>query len=278
MQTYNTSVSAGSSTPGSVLTSPSLGPFDYRILQVSGGNPSSYGTFLISSANGSIVTSTSTAPGTYTLYIRNTGSYNTTLLTLNVNETPTPPTPISEICFPAGTPVLTDQGVVAIDKINVDVHTIKNQKIQGIVTTKLKDDYLVCIEKNSIGVNIPCERTLISGNHRVYYDGQLRKAKELLKNFNCIYKVKYNGETMYNVLMEKHETMLVNNMLCETLDPMNSMAKIYYCMKNMSHEQQKMIVDKINHDVLAEMHEAVVKNNTKSKKFNMQSSYRYIKK
>jgi hypothetical protein len=277
-QTYNTSVSAGSSTPASVLTNPSLGPFDYKILQISGGNPSSYGTFLISSANGVIITSTSTAPGTYKFYIRNTGSYNITELDLNVTGEPTPPTPISEICFPAGTPVLTDQGIVAIDKINTDVHTIKNQKIKGIVTTKLKDDYLICIEKNAIALNVPCEKTYMSGNHKVYYDGQMRKAKELLKHFNCIYKIKYNGETMYNVLMEKHETILVNNMVCETLDPTNNMAKIFYYLKNMSHEQQKVIVDKINHEVLAEMRESFLKSNSKSKKFNMQSSYQYIKK
>ena len=263
-QSYTMSVSAGSSTPASVLTNPLLSPFDYKILQISGGTPSSYGTFLISSATGSIVTSTSTAVGSYTFYIRNTGSYNTTLLTLNVTEAPTPPpTPISEICFPAGTPVQTDQGIIAIDKINTDVHTIRNQKIQGIVTTKLNNDYLVCFEKNAIETNVPCERTLMSGNHRVYFNKQMRKAKELLNNTNCIYKVKYNGETMYNVLMEKHETMLVNNMLCETLDPTNNMAKIFYSLKNITPEEQKMIVEKLNYETLIKTYE-----NNKNKKKN----------
>ena len=277
-QSYTTSVVAGSSTPGSVLTSPTL-PSDYSLLQISGGTPSSYGTFLISSANGSIVTSTSTAPGLYTLYIRNTGSYNITTFNLNVTEEPTPPTPptpLSEICFPAGTPVQTDQGIVAIDKINTDVHTIKNRKIEGVVTTKLKDDYLVCFERNAIALNIPCEKTYMSGNHKVYYNGQMRKAKELLNNVNCIYKVRYNRETMYNVLMEKHETMLVNNMVCETLDPTNNMAKIFYCLKDMSPEKQKMLVDKMNQEVLNNMYSRI--HSKKSKKMDMKNNYQYIKK
>jgi hypothetical protein len=40
-----------------------------------------------------------------------------------------------------------------------------------------------------------------------------------------VIKVKYSGELLYNVLLEQHSTMKVNNILCETLHPENAIAK-----------------------------------------------------
>ncbi len=58
------------------------------------------------------------------------------------------------------------------------------------------------------------------------------KAKELLKlNNENIYKVKYNGELLYNVLLDKHDKMIVNNLICETLDPNNGIAIMYSDIK-----------------------------------------------
>jgi hypothetical protein len=74
---------------------------------------------------------------------------------------------------------------------------------------------------------------------------------------------------MYNVLMEKHGVVLVNNMVCETLDPKNDMAKLFYILKNMSPENQMTIVDKINREVLNKM-------NT-NKKIGMKNNYQYVK-
>lgn len=70
---------------------------------------------------------------------------------------------------------------------------------------------------------------------------------------------------MYNVLMEKHEVILVNNMVCETLDPSNTMAKIFYSFKNISPEQQKIIVDKMNQEVFNNMR---IRNSIIDKKTN----------
>jgi len=58
----------------------------YEILQKSGGNSSSYNTITINSTTGVISTTSSTKPGTYTLYIRNTGSYYITQYTLIVQK------------------------------------------------------------------------------------------------------------------------------------------------------------------------------------------------
>jgi hypothetical protein len=200
-------------------------------------------------STGAITTTPNTPTGTYTLVVRNTGSYNITTITLNLTS---PPTPDSNICFPAGTPILTDQGNIPIEKINPKVHTIRNKKIEGIVRTKLMDEYLVCFEKNSLGPNVPCERTVMSGNHKVVVNGEMKMAREILKarpfgsRTHSIHAVRYDGQSMYNVLMEDYNAVLVNNMVCETLDPVNKMADLHYHLKHMSHERQQMMVDKFN--------------------------------
>ena len=38
--------------------------------------------------------------------------------------------------------------------------------------------------------------------------------------------VPYNGETLFNVLLKKHDKMMINNLICETLHPENIAAKI----------------------------------------------------
>jgi len=219
----------------------------YSYTMLSGSDPS----MTMDPSTGVITTMASTPLRTYNIVVRNNGSYNTT--TFELTLTP-PPTPDSNICFPAGTPILTDQGNIPIEKINPKVHTIRNKKIEGIVRTKLMDEYLVCFEKNSLGPNVPCERTIMSGNHKVVVSGQMKMAREFLKprpfgsrtHSTSIYAVRYNGQPMYNVLMEDYNAMLVNNMVCETLDPANKMADLHAHLKYMSHERQKKLVDKFN--------------------------------
>jgi hypothetical protein len=50
--------------------------------------------------------------------------------------------------------------------------------------------------------------------------------------------VEYKGETLYNVLMENHETMIVNNMVVETLDPENRISLQYRCLLKASNEER----------------------------------------
>jgi len=38
--------------------------------------------------------------------------------------------PVSNICFPEKTPIVTDQGIISIEKINPELHTIRDQKIK----------------------------------------------------------------------------------------------------------------------------------------------------
>jgi hypothetical protein len=152
-----------------------------------------------------------------------TSNYNENSIsaTLNVNLAN------FSICFPAGTPVLTDQGEIAIEKINPENNTIRGKKIVAITSTITIEDKIVCIEKDSLGKNIPQQKMYISRNHKVLYNKQMIKAKNLIGQVDGVYNKKYNGEILYNVLLETHEKMMVNNLIVETLDPTSIVAQLY---------------------------------------------------
>ena len=135
--------------------------------------------------------------------------------------------PIFPICFVAGTPVVTDQGKIAIDKISINKNTIRGKKIVAITKTVTLEDKIVCIEKDALGTNIPSQKTLISRNHKLFFNKQMIKAKYLAGQVDGVYNKKYNGEVLYNVLLETYEKMMVNNLIVETLDPNNVVAQLY---------------------------------------------------
>jgi len=140
-------------------------------------------------------------------------------------------TPSSNVCFPVKTPVLTNQGPVNIEDIDPAVHTIRNKKIVAITKTVAHDKNLVRIAKHALGRNYPEKTTFISQNHKVFFQGQMVKAKHLVDNCNITH-VPYNGQVLYNVLLEEHEKMQVNNLIVETLHPEHKVAKLYRILKN----------------------------------------------
>ena len=154
------------------------------------------------------------------------GNYYFSLLT---TPTPTPtPTPIiSDICFPAGTPVNTDQGVIAINNIEPLRHTINGKRILHITQTVSVDKYLICIEKGALGPNTPTSRTVMTKQHKILYQGVLVPAERLLDFPTGVKKVKYDGQLLYNILLEQYGVVRINNLTCETLHPDNAIAKLY---------------------------------------------------
>jgi hypothetical protein len=144
--------------------------------------------------------------------------------------TPTPtPTPVlqSNICFPAGTPIKTDQGEVAIEKLQPGKHTLGRQTIKHITQTITSDNYLIRIEKGAFGKNKPTKPTVMSKDHKIEYEGDLVPAYRFLDYVEGVKKVKYSGEILYNVLLEGYGTMSVNNLRCETLEPTSPIACVY---------------------------------------------------
>ena len=150
--------------------------------------------------------------------------------------------PISSICFPAKTPVTTDQGEINIEDINPKIHTIRNKKIVTVTKTVTLDKYLVCFDKDALGKNIPSEKTKISKDHHILYKGKIMKAVEFVGKYDNVYRTKYNGEILYNILMENHDTMIINNMICETLYPDNIVIKLYRELHKLNKDEQEKII------------------------------------
>jgi len=163
---------------------------------------------------------------------------------LSFPPSPPLPIPIAPICFPAGTPVTTDQGTVAIEHLNPGFHTINSKPIVAVTKSYLNQDKVVCVERHSLGMNVPNAKTYISNDHHILYKNRLIPANRFVGKLRGIFYVRYTGETMYNVLMEKHHIMKVNNMKVETLHPRNIVAFLY-TNKHSSEEKMKMIL-KIN--------------------------------
>jgi hypothetical protein len=152
----------------------------------------------------------------------------------------------SNICFPSKTPIKTDQGSINIDEINPDIHTIRGKKIVAITQTISPDEHLICFDKNSLGNNIPSQKTFISMNHEIFYNGKMIKAKNFVNDFEDVKRVKYTGEVLYNVLMEEHEKMIVNNLICETLHPKNTVAQVYRLLPKLTIKEQINLIKQVN--------------------------------
>jgi surface protein len=140
--------------------------------------------------------------------------------------TPTP-TPISNICFPVGTLIQTDQGEIAIEQLQKGKHTIGRQMIKHITQTISTDKYLIRVGKDVFGKNKPTKPTVMSKDHKIEFHGDLVSAYRFLDYSEDVKKVKYSGEILYNVLLEEYGTMSVNNLRCETLDPTSPIGCLY---------------------------------------------------
>jgi hypothetical protein len=164
---------------------------------------------------------------------------------------------VSNVCFPAGTPIQVDQGVFSIEKINPKIHTIDGKKIEGITKTVTKEKHLVCFEKHALKLNYPTRRTVTSCLHKVLHKGAMIEACNLVGKYRGVKFIPYEGEVLYNILMETHEQVSVNRMICETLDPNNGMAKLFRICSNMPADEKARLISRVNAARLS------VKNKTK---------------
>jgi len=126
----------------------------------------------------------------------------------------------SVICFPAGSLVHADQGIVEIQKLIPGKHTVYGKDIRLITDTYCLDSELVCIEKDAFSEGVPYTRTVISKHHKILYR-KMREAHEFVGKISGITLIPYDGKKLYNVLLYVAGRMNVQGMICETLDPSN---------------------------------------------------------
>ena len=133
-----------------------------------------------------------------------------------------------DICFPAGTPVQTDQGEIAIEKLTSE-NTIDGVNVVAVVPVYNECDYLVKINKHALGPNYPKKTTLVSRNHRVFVDkkGSDKSVPALaLYNGKTVTVVqREEHETIYNVLLPTYSKMTINGLVVETLHPKSVYAR-----------------------------------------------------
>lgn len=153
------------------------------------------------------------------------------------------PIPTSNICFPAGTPIKTDQGIVPIECLHTN-HTINGEPIQHITKTKTIDPYLISFEPNTFAPNVPCQTTIMTKDHKILFQGQLVPAYRFLEFSDKVKRVKYEGDILFNVLLANYSTVSVNNIICETLHPENIIAKLHN--SNLSPDYKNNMVTIMN--------------------------------
>jgi len=152
--------------------------------------------------------------------------------------------PTSNICFPAGTPITTDQGRIPIEHLNHREHTLQGQVIQHITRTVTLDKYLISIPAHALGRNYPSQTTVLTKDHKIEYKGQLMAAERFLNFSSAVKRVQYSGEVLYNVLLANYGVMIVNNLTCETLHPENAIAKLYN--SNISETYKQNLIQVMN--------------------------------
>ena len=172
------------------------------------------------------VASVSTGQDSFIARFYNSDIVTTTSTTTIPYSTTSTTTHYQPICLVAGTPILTDQGIVAIEKIDPKKHSINHKRIIAITKSITPEEHLVVIEANSFGPNVPTQRTIMTPGHHIMVKGSLVPAKNLLGRVRGVHSVPYNGkDVLYNVLMENHDVMIANNMVIETLHPTNKVAR-----------------------------------------------------
>lgn len=153
------------------------------------------------------------------------------------------------ICFRKGTLIDTDQGKIAINNIDTTFHTVRNKNIKFVTETISKHKELVCIKANSFAINIPSSDIVMSKEHAIFYKGKLLPIKNFV-NIDGVDFIENNGEVLYNILLDSHEIMIVENMLVETLHPNNLLSQIYSKYGTCDNEIKTEHYNNINRELI----------------------------
>jgi hypothetical protein len=126
-------------------------------------------------------------------------------------------------CFPSGTPIATDQGVIMIENLTKQ-NTIRGTPVIR-VTRSTGHRSVISLPRNSLYKNVPSQDTYCSLEHKVFHNGKMTKARDLVNKCDHVTRVPHDGAPLYNVLLPTHSRMVVNNLIAETLHPQNAAAR-----------------------------------------------------
>ena len=87
----------------------------------------------------------------------------------------------------------------------------------------------------------------MSKDHKLFYKGKMVEAYKFVGQFDGVKNIKYNGDILYNVLLEQPFAVKVNNLICETLHPKNLIAKLY--TSNMSEQYKDSLIVMMNDSI-----------------------------
>ena len=160
--------------------------------------------------------------------------------------------PVSNVCFLAGTKVVTDQGIINIEKVS-NKNSINGQNVNFVSITENVDDYMVVLKKDALYKNVPNADTYVTGNHKIFFNRQMIKAKNLVNN-TSISKVEMERAVVYNVLLEGEEDgkMIANGMIAETLSPKSPMTEVLMLLNNANLQEKAMMISNFNANMLRE--------------------------
>ena len=160
---------------------------------------------------------------------------------------------VSNICFQSGTLVNTDQGNIPIEHLKTSINTINKKPIQYITKTFSADPKLVMVKKHALYKNIPNKDTCMSGFHKIQIDGHLIEAYKLSYINKNVRIIDNTNEPLYNILMENHEIISVQNMSVESLHPENIIAKLY--KSDLPKDKKNKLIEEISIATITEDYE-----------------------
>lgn len=161
-------------------------------------------------------------------------------------------------CFTGEALVRTDQGEIPIKTVTTK-HTINGKKIQGISKVMYTQEKVIHVEKNALGKNKPSQDTTVAPYHKFMIDGTLKMICEIVNNDTIYYK-KYDSEPLYNIILETHDIMEVNNVMVDTMNPKLLLSQLFN--GSLTERQRRKIINSIR-----KYHKRLKKNNITEAKY-----------
>ena len=142
--------------------------------------------------------------------------------------------PSAQSCFRKGTLVKTDQGTIEIQNIQAGFNTINNKEIKCLTAVYNSDGMVFKIEKDCLGENKPSNTIYMQKDHKLMISPA--EFSDLLISGKIQFEKSRSDELLYNILLDTHETMMIENIEVETLNPELAISKYFMGNRSVEHK------------------------------------------